>query len=271
MPQARLGGGLTHWVAHGQGPDRTLLIHCALGAASAWRGVMTALPDRRHLAFDLPGHGRSGPSDPTQEPSDEALSVAEALMDAEDGPMDVIGHSFGGVVALRLALTRPQRVRSLVLVEPVLFAAAEAEARDTHLAQSAALTDAFASREWERATRLFLEVWGNGARWEDLRPDERAYILERIPLIPRSNPALYEDLPGTLPRLGEVQCPVLLVSGDRSPPVIPAILAGLVARLPRTEQCVIPGAGHMVPLSHPQLVAARIAAFLDGGAGERRA
>lgn len=262
MPLAQLGGTLTHWVEAGEGADQTLLIHCALGRASAWRGLIDALPGRRHVAFDLPGHGRSGPSDPTQEPSDEALSVAEALVDAAEGPVDVIGHSFGGVVALRLAVARPARVRSLILLEPVLFAAADPKARTAHTAQSARLSAAFARGDWEGGARLFFDLWGGGAQWEDLRPDERAYIQERISLIPRSDPSLFEDLSGLLPRLGGVHCPVLLVAGDRSPPVIRAIQAGLAVRLPRAERCVIPGGGHMVPLSHPKEVAARIEVFL---------
>lgn len=74
--------------------------------------------------------------------------IARAALGA---PVDVIGHSFGATVALRLALERPELVRSLVLVEPVLFAAAKA-AEDPRFA-------AFAAREgcfgpcWRRAVQ----------------------------------------------------------------------------------------------------------------------
>ena len=58
--------------------------------------------------------------------------------------------------------------------------------------------------------------------------------------------------------------PVLLVDGDQSPPIIDAIQTELARRLPMVSRAVVPGAGHMLPLSHPQALARLVAAHLGG-------
>jgi lipase len=57
--------------------------------------------------------------------------------------------------------------------------------------------------------------------------------------------------------------PVLLVEGADSPPVIDAVQAALAARLPQAARMIVPGAGHMVPITHPDLVARAVQAHLD--------
>lgn len=260
MPAARLAGIWTHWDEGGAGQD-TLFLHCALAQGAAWRPLRAALPHRHHIAPDLPGHGQSGPRDDAQEPTDQALAMAAALLDQRPGPVDVIGHSLGAVIALRLALARPDRLRTLVLIEPVFFAAARVHA-PAAFAAFAADTDAesaaFARGDWPRAARLFYDRWSGPDAWQNLSQTQRARIIAQIPLIPRTEPALVQDIHGILPRLAEVACPCLVLAGDRSPPIIPAIQQALVAHLPDGMAQVIEGAGHMLPLTHPGAVAAAI-------------
>ena len=84
----------------GHGPRPALAIHCSLAHSGAWRGVGAALSDELTLrAFDLPMHGRSGDWDGQGNIHDVATDMALSLLEA---PMDLIGHSFGATVALRL-------------------------------------------------------------------------------------------------------------------------------------------------------------------------
>ena len=87
-------------------------VHGYGGAAWNFSELAPLLPGRRLLIPDLPGHGGSTPL-----PASASLAgFADALAaDARAGPVDVFGHSLGGVVALRLAERRPELVRSLVL------------------------------------------------------------------------------------------------------------------------------------------------------------
>lgn len=263
MPGAELAGTWINWSETGEGAS-TLLIHCALAQSGAWAPVMNALDDRRLVAVDLPGHGSSGDWDPRRECTDQALAAAEALLDRLPGNVDLIGHSFGGVIALRLALARPDRIRALVLIEPVLFAAAREhapEAFEAFLTASHAEQAAYDRQSWADAAELFYSRWSGGAAWRRLSDTQRADVIERIPLIPRTHDALVEDVHGIVPQLSTLSCPVLLLSGDRSPAIVATVMAALAQRLPRATHRVVIGAGHMLPLTHPQVVARAIETF----------
>lgn len=267
MPREILAGTEIAWSVTGEGPI-TLLLHCALGAARGLRPLMAALPGQRCLSFDMPGHGGSGPWNPARDDHTHVLEVAQALLSRFDGPVDVIGHSYGGTVALRLALEDPVRIRRLVLLEPVLFAAArlaDPDALWAFEASGAAEMAAFDAGDWALGAELFFDRWG-GAPWAGLTLAQQADVVARIPMIPRSNRTMMEDQFGMVPRLGAVKCPALLLSGDRSPSVIAAVHEGLVAGLSRAEARVIPGAGHMLPLTHAAQIAQLVARFLSAEA-----
>ena len=76
-------------------------------------------------AFDLPGHGRSPDWDGVVEYQHLSTQIAASFVIE---PVDLIGHSFGATVALRLAVEQPQKLRSLTLIEPVFFAVAARDA-----------------------------------------------------------------------------------------------------------------------------------------------
>ena len=98
-------------------------------AGGAGRGLAAALGDCVTLhAFDLPNHGKSGDWDGTGDMHDTASAMARTVLDdVGDAPIDVIGHSFGATVALRLAVEMPARLRRAALFEPVFFAPAFAD------------------------------------------------------------------------------------------------------------------------------------------------
>jgi pimeloyl-ACP methyl ester carboxylesterase len=208
-----------------------------------------------------PGHGRSADWDERGDYQAVSTAIAAGLI---DGAADIIGHSFGGTVALRLALERPEKVRSLVLIEPVCFAAARMDARGGE--QFAQFFDqdlaGLIDRDAETATREFSRAWGTGQAWEDIEPDQRRYMIKRIRLITCAEPQLHQDRAGLLPRLPEISVPVMLVQGERSPPIMAAICDALAGRIARARRVTIPGAGHMAPVTHPIETARAIAGFL---------
>ncbi|MBE0452709.1 MAG: alpha/beta hydrolase [Roseovarius sp.] len=268
MPRGLRGGFETHWQVMGQGPRAALAIHCSLAHSGAWAGVARALG--RHLtvtAFDLPGHGNSS----AWEGKGEIQAVSTAMAaNFLDGPTDIIGHSFGATVALRLAVAHPHLVRSLSLYEPVFFAVALADRpgmRAGHEAEMADYRAGVAAGDMARAARGFLRVWGDGEGWDALPEATRARIAAQMPLIEAAAPALYGDAGGMLASgaLHHIAAPVLMMQGARSPAIIAAINAGLAARLPDARRVTIPGAGHMGPITRPQTVAEAIATFLGIG------
>ena len=239
------------------------MLHCSLAQGSAWKGVAARLPGGLHLtAPDIVGHGDGPDHDPARDLHDQCFGAVLPHLPA--GGFDAIGHSFGATLALRLAIEMPDRVRSLTLIEPVLFAAARgAPSFETQLAIQLALEEAVAQGNNAAATRGFLDQWGTGGDFDDQPDAQRAYMVDRIDLIAASRPALFGDSAGLVPRLGQVTAPTLLVSGENCQPVITDILDRMQVAIPDTTRSGIPGAGHMAPITHPEPVAAAIAAHLQ--------
>lgn len=252
---------------YGSGSRPVLALHCSLAHGGEWAGLAVLLPGLRLMAPDLPGHGRQAPWDGQSDTHAEATRQAADCAEALGAPVDVIGHSFGATVALRLALERPELVQSLVLIEPVLFAAAKA-AEDPRFAAFAAREGRFrellAAGRADEATEAFLAVWGSGQPFAALSPAARAYMVARIDIVAALDPVLMGDAAGLLRymALESLGVPVLLVQGDQSPPIIDAIQTELARRLPMARRAVVPGAGHMLPVTHAAALAPLIAAHL---------
>jgi pimeloyl-ACP methyl ester carboxylesterase len=250
----------------GRGPRHTLAIHCTLAHSIAWRGVAEALSDDlTMLAYDLPSHGKSGDWDGQGNVHDVATDMARALLTE---PMDIIGHSFGATVGLRLAIESPELVRSLTMFEPVYFAGAVVDDPDRVAAadrNSAAFDAAYESGDMMEAARVFNSGWGDGAGWEQTPEKLRQYMADRIHYVPASQPFLRDDSAGLLdPGMFErATMPVLLMDGETSGDMAVAINESLAKRLPHVTCRTIAGAGHMAPLTHPAAVAAEIRSFLS--------
>ncbi|WP_138934904.1 alpha/beta fold hydrolase [Roseovarius arcticus] len=268
MPRGLKGGFGTSWTTFGQGPRAALLIHCSLAEAGVWGSMARDLSGALTMtAFDLPGHGRSDVWDARGEMSAVCAGIA-ADFAKDAAPMDVIGHSFGAVVALKLAIERPDLVRSLVMIEPVFFAVglrARPDACAAHLAEKHAFDVAMAAGDLALAAQGFVAAWGGGRPWSKFSADQQARIAQQMPLIAAAGPALYDDVGGMLEPgvLEAVNIPVLLLEGSDAPAIIPAINEGLASRLPNAQRGVIGGAGHMSVATHPAQVSAEVLRFLQ--------
>ena len=251
-----------HWPGDPARPG--LALHCMLGSARAFDAVAAELGGRLDLrSFDLPGHGRS----PDWVPApgvDYHTHVTRLAAAMIDRPLDLIGHSFGATVALRIAVGAPQAIRSLTLIEPVLFAAAPPEALIEENARGAAMAQALAEGRDTDAARDFLAVWGLQG-WAALPQPARAAMVRQIRLVADANAALNRDAHNILRPGGleGIDAPVMIITGGASPPVIAAIAEALAACLPDVGRAVVPDAAHMLPITHPAQVAGLIAANLD--------
>ena len=262
MPQGQAHGSAYHWQDYGQGPRRAFALHCGLARGAAWGGVAGALGDLMRLrALDLPGHGENALWD--GQGDFNALSLDVVSDAAPEGAFDLIGHSWGGVLALALAVRNPERIRSLSLYEPVFFAVAARDGRPEVGENARAFAPVVAAMEagdWRAAARLFTQTWGGGLAWEDTPEKTRSYLADRMPTVAAANDLLNRDAGGILDkgRLSALSAPVLLMSGARSPAVVEAVLDGLETRLSDVTRVCLPGADHMAPITRPGEVAAVI-------------
>ena len=263
MPTAERGGFPTHWTVRGEGDRDAVLIHCSLAHQGAWKGVEERLaPYLRMTAFDIPGHGRSGDWD--ERGDYQAVTVAMAA-DLIEGEADLIGHSFGATVGLRLAIEQPMKVRSLTMIEPVFFTIVrglDAPRIAEHHSEYNKVIAALDSGEPQTAARRFLGDWGVGTPWEDLPEKQRRYAVARIGQLLNIEHQIYRDKAGLIDRLPDLNLPVLILDGTRSPAIMSAVCAELQNRIPGAERLRIEGAGHMLPITHPCPAADRIAEFL---------
>jgi pimeloyl-ACP methyl ester carboxylesterase len=244
----------------GEGPP-LLLVHGFGGAAWNFSELAPLLPGRRLIIPDLPGHGASSPL-----PAPTLTGFADVLAEILDQPVDVLGHSLGGVVALRLAERHPQLVRSLVL------AAAAGISSSTRLAElTIALTGIvqpgrIAGRRvaWvARSRRLRRFVFGG---FEVANPD---LLTERAVHGFLRGPTLHTDALGAGlalvaddPRkdLDRVRCPVLVLWGARDRQV-PLEDGFEYARRLGAPLRVIADCGHLLIGERPDVCARAVLEF----------
>lgn len=246
----------------GQGPRHVLALHCTIAHSGAWRSLAARLGDDvSMLCPDMLSHGRSPDWDETGDFQDRSVDAVRPLLTA---PMDLVGHSFGATIALRLAVAHPDLVRSLTLIEPVFFAVARADdpARlDDHDRDATPFSRAMADGDRALAARLFNRMWSAASpRWPDLPEATRAAMIRGIHVVPACAPALYDDRAGLLRdgALSRAAMPTLVMRGGDSHPVMETVCEGLARRMPDAQSLVIKGGGHMLPISHPKETAEAI-------------
>lgn len=238
-----------------EGAPAIALLHGFAGSSSDWEPAMDALARAgfRALAFDLPGHGRTGrpPVASRYEIEETALDLVALLDRSGAGAAHWIGYSMGGRVALYVAATMPERVHSLCLesASPGIEGAAARAARRAE-------DDRLAADIESRGVAWFAEAWADlpiFATQRALPAATREALRERR--LANDASALAGSLrglgQGVQPylgsRLGDVRCATLLLTGALDAKYT-ALAARMAAEFPRARHVAVPGAGHNVHL-----------------------
>ena len=250
----------------GSGPG-VVCLHSNASSSSQWRGLMELLAARFHvLAPDTYGAGKSPPWPQGRK---VALRDEVALLDpvfARAGErFSLVGHSYGGGIALIGALAHRQRLRSVALYEPTLFALVERESpndvdgiRNAVAAAMAALGRGDAST----AARCFIDFWMEPGAFDRMPERVQAASAEAVRNIQGWKEALFGE-PTPAEAFAALDVPVLLMVGSKSPLSSRAVARRLGRLLPRAELAELEGLGHMGPITHPDVVNQRIRAFLE--------
>jgi pimeloyl-ACP methyl ester carboxylesterase len=254
--------------AGGSGPA-VVLLHSSGSSGRQWDALAETLKSRFRLhAVDLYGHGATPPwsGDRPLTLFDEAALV-EPLLAAHPEGVHLVGHSYGGAVALKLALRHADRVRSLVLYEPVLFCLlfeynAQHAAAQQVLATATSIRNGVERGMNEAAGRRFVDFWSGAGTWDAMPEQRRAVVTRRMPSVQPHFRALFND---TLSRaeLAQLRMPTLCLTGAGTVAATRRIGELLRVALPAAHHEMLPEMGHLGPVTHASRVNARIAAFLD--------
>jgi pimeloyl-ACP methyl ester carboxylesterase len=256
-----------------------MLLHCSSGSSGAWLPVMEHLGQGcRMLAPDLLGYGRSAPwpRDAALAP-DAELGVIHALLDVAGRPLDrrvhLVGHSYGGTVALNAARCFPEQVASLTLIEPVVFHLLRRADEPDGWREVSALAERHLALVGEgrdaAAAEAFIAYWMGPKAWLHMPESARDSAVRTAAKVAAEWQLMFaaEDDPEAV---ASIDAPTLLICGGRTRRPARQVIEVLRRTLPRARHREIAEAGHMSPLTHPAAVAEAIRSHVEAFSAQRR-
>jgi pimeloyl-ACP methyl ester carboxylesterase len=254
----------------GAGPT-LLLLPPGASPAAAWRPVMERLADRfRLVAVNFAGYGETEAlrADAPRNLAAEADAVA-AVASRLEPPIHLVGHSYGGAVALRLAVARALPLASLTLIEPasyhLLRPAGETALADEVEAVNFGFIDTVAAGDPEAALRAYIDYYTTGpGAWDAMPEKARARLLAIAEVVARALGSAHGETL-TLDEAGALALPCLVVHGAETTRSHVRVSELLAQAIPSARLEVVPDAAHMLTLTHPDEVARLVADFLGAG------
>jgi pimeloyl-ACP methyl ester carboxylesterase len=241
----------------GSGPS-VVLVHSSASGNRQWRSLIDTLKERhRILAVNLFGYGTTPAwrENRRQTLADQAALVISAA-DATSDQIVLIGHSLGAAVSLQAALQLHDKVRGLIVFEPILFYMLRQQGPADVFAEIEGLATEFQARagrnDWNGAGELFIDYWSGPGTWAALPAERKAGVAKMLPNVVREWDAVIAPGP-TLADLAGIRAPThLLRAADTQRPT--HAIATLLADTQKNWQFhELRTGGHMAPVIRPDL------------------
>jgi 3-oxoadipate enol-lactonase len=264
MPKIQVNGAQIYYEDHGSGPETIVFAHGLLWSGRMFDHQVDALKNRyRCITFDFRGQGQSQVTAAGYDMDtlgEDAAALIEALTCA---PCHFLGLSMGGFVAMRLAIRRPDLIKSLMLIET----SADPEPPE-NIGRYRLLN--FIAR-WLGlklvADRVMAIMFGRKFLTDPARAKMRQEWRQR--LIANQRIGITRAVRGVITREGiedrldKIKVPTLIIVGDQDVATVPAKAQRMQARIQGSKLVVIPGAGHTSTVEEPEAVNAALTEFLN--------
>ena len=260
-------GATVEALIEGDGDEAVVFLHSSASGISQWKSYQQALSDRYvTAAVHLYGYGATtqwrGPH--RQRLADQAGLVG-TVIEAMGRPVHLVGHSFGGAVALEAARQWQDNVVSVAVYEPTAFWVLRTEAPECWKEISGmvrAVQTKVASGDLAGAAAGFVDYWAQGKQWERMGDRQRATVASAMVSVAHEADALMS--PPTDPHawLADVPAPTLVIKAKDSPAPVREVARLLTEQTHRWLH-VMESGGHMRPITNPAAVIAVLQAFLD--------
>ena len=227
-----------------------MLLHAGVADRTMWTEHLGPVADAgyRVVAVDLPGFGDAPVAQDEDAPWHDVLRTMDAL---EIDRATLVGNSFGGAVAQRVAAAAPERIVSLALISsPVSGIAPSPELKAVAQAEEAALDNG----DIEAAVETVLAAW--------TLPDAPSQLRDRVARMQRRafemqantdfGPEGFDPLEHDLDALSRVGAPAAVAVGEHDMRDFHIAADALVEALPNAQKTVLLGAGHLAPLEQPR-------------------
>jgi pimeloyl-ACP methyl ester carboxylesterase len=271
MATTQVNGTTLFYELQGQGDIPLVLVHGSWDSHHDWDAIVPNLSRSfRVLAYDRRGHSQS--EKPTAQGSvrEDVDDLAALVEELELAPVWVIGNSFGGTIALRLATERPDLLRGIIVHEPPLFGVlADDEKFAPMLREIKQRIDAVVRRisvgDHAGAAEQFVETVAlREGTWAQLPAEAQQTFIENAPtfLDETRDPEQVVFDPEWMTGFPR---PTLLTIGEKSPPIFAPVLMKLSRVLP--TPVILPDAGHIPHVTHPDAYTAVITTFVGDHEG----
>jgi pimeloyl-ACP methyl ester carboxylesterase len=228
------------WVDdRGAGDETVMLLHGGMSHSGVLLDALgPALTERyRVVSFDRRGHGRTADTDAPFHYTDMATETIGVLESVVGGAAHLVGWSDGGIVAVHVALRRPDLVQRLVLI-----------GTNVH-------HDAVLALDLDPSSPVAAKMYEEYAAMSPDGGDHFGVLFERFVVMASTEPTMNPA------ELASLTAPTLVMAGDDDLIRLDHTCA-IYAALPAGRLAILPGASHALPIEHPAVMASLIVDFL---------